>query len=328
MTHSSPAPLPLFLLPPVLLSGCLAPAPAPRGPATDPASIVLADETGAEAIVAPAFGGRVLAFRPAGAADGENLFWTNPLDDIVISGWPNHGGEKTWIGPQEFWSEMTGTGWPPPAFFDCGRYHVWPGATSNAVTLLSPSPGDTVCPFIVERAISLANGALRVESRLRPLPKSGDAPSRALDEYIAWSVAQVPHSPRVAVRTLPPARVQDGSKTGPNFPTPAVQDGGILVFDLTGIDFNAKAFFDADAIAIELEGGSLVARRIPGPDDPAPNAVPFPEHARAELYSGSVGGHPDVRYIELEFTSTGIRPLIVEYSFLPDTPCDKALLHP
>ena len=225
-------------------------------------------------------------------------------------------------------SEMTGTKWPPPAFFDSGRYHVWPGSTSNAVTLLSPSPGDTVCPFIVERAISLANGALRVESRLRPLPKSGDSTARPLDEYIGWSVAQVPHSPRVAVRTMPPARFQNGNGNDPKLPEPTMHDGGILVFDLSAIDVNAKAFFDADAIAVELAGGSLVARRLPGPDDPAPRAVPFPEHARAELYSGCVGGHPDVRYIEVEFTSTGIQPLLVEYSFQPDTPCDKALLHP
>ena len=37
---------------------------------------------------------------------------------------------------------------------------------------------------------------------------------------------------------------------------------------------------------------------------------------------------PAKRYLELEFTSTGTRRLVVEYAFLPDVPCDRALARP
>ena len=309
----------LSLLPLALaLAGCA----TCRGDESD--GIVLSDGTGASAALAPAVGGRILAFRPAGASG--NVFWTPQPGDLVLYGWNNHGGEKTWIGPQARWSGMAGKGWPPPAFFDQDRYEVLPGATAAAATLLSPAPEGGDCPLRVERAVSLTNGVLRVESRLVPKP-GADVPDGA-DAFIAWSVVQTPFARRVAVRSAPPARILNGEGGADPLPGPAKADGGILVFDLAAVDgaANAKAYFDADAIAAELPGGTLVARRVATPDDPDPASVPFPEHARAELFAGGLDASPAKRYLELEFTATGTRRLIVEYSFLPGVPCDAALV--
>ncbi len=311
----------LSLLPLALaLAGCV----TCRGDESD--GIVLSDGTGASAALAPAVGGRILAFRPAGASG--NVFWTPQPGDLVLYGWNNHGGEKTWIGPQARWSGMAGKGWPPPAFFDQDRYEVLPGATAAGATLLSPAPEGGDCPLRVERAVSLTNGVLRVASRLVPKP-GADVPDGA-DAFIAWSVVQTPFARRVAVRTAPPARILNGEGGADPLPGPAKADGGILVFDLAAVDgaANAKAYFDADAIAAELPGGTLVARRVATPDDPDPASVPFPEHARAELFAGGLDASPAKRYLELEFTATGTRRLIVEYSFLPGVPCDAALVRP
>ncbi len=297
------------------LAGCSA-----RGNAPD--ETVLSDATGAAAVVAPAAGGRILAFRPAGASG--NVLWNPPPGDSILYGWENHGGEKTWIGPQARWRGMAGKGWPPPAFFDQDAYEVLPGASAAAATILSPAPEGGDCPFRVERAVSLSNGVLRVASRLVPAPGSGSADGA--DEFIAWSVAQTPFARRVAVRTAPPARILNGEGGDP-LPEPAAAGGGVLVFDLAPLEglSNAKACFDADAIAAELAGGTLVARRVATPDDPDPASVPFPEHARTELFAGGLETDPAKRYLELEFTATGTRPLRVEYSFLPGVPCDAAL---
>ena len=299
------------------LAGCAA-----RGDGK-PGEIVLSDAAGAAAVVAPAAGGRILAFRPAGATG--DVFWTPPAGDSILYGWDNHGGEKTWIGPQARWRGMAGKGWPPPAFFDQARYEVRPGATAAAATLLSPAPEGGDCPFRVERAVSLSNGVLRVASRL--VPASDAAADAKADEFVAWSVLQTPFAHRVAVRTAPPARLLNGEGGSDPLPGPSAAAGGVLVFDLAPLEgtSNAKAYFDADAIAAELPGGTLVARRVPTPDDPGPASVPFPEHARAELFAGGLDASPAKRYLELEFTATGTRPLRVEYSFLPGVPCDAAL---
>ena len=299
---------------------------APPEEAVEPDGVVLSDGTGATALVAPAAGGRILAFRPAGAPG--NVFWTPPPGDSILYGWNNHGGEKTWIGPQARWSGMAGKGWPPPAFFDQALYEVLPGATAAAATLLSPAPEGGDCPFRVERAASLSNGVLRVESRLVPAGGAGAA-DRA-DDFIAWSVLQTPFARRVAVRPAPPARVLNGEGGADPLPEPAKADGGVLVYDLSAVDgvANAKGYFDADAIAAELPGGTLVARRVAMPEDPDPASVPFPEHARAELFAGGLDASPAKRYLELEFTATGTRRLVVEYAFLPDVPCDRALARP
>ena len=285
--------------------------------------IVLSDATGAAAVVAPAAGGRILAFRPAGAPG--NVFWTPPPGDSILYGWNNHGGEKTWIGPQARWRGMAGKGWPPPAFFDQDRYEVLPGATAAAATILSPAPEGGDCPCRVERAVSLSDGVLRVESRL--VPAAGAGAADGADEFIAWSVLQTPFARRVAVRPAPPARVLNGEDGADPLPEPDKADGGVLVYDLAAVDgvANAKGYFDADAIAAELPGGTLVARRVATPEDPDPASVPFPEHARAELFAGGLDASPAKRYLELEFTSTGTRRLVVEYAFLPGVPCDRAL---
>ena len=319
---------PRHALPILPLALALAGCSAREGLASD--ELVLSDGTGATAVVAPEAGGRVMAFHPAGTAGTRNVFWTNPLDDPTMAGWPNVGGEKTWIGPQSRWRGMAGKAWPPPAFFDRERYEIVHGATNGAATIRSPAPPESGdCPFAVERAFSLAGGVLRVESRLVPARDAG-APADA-DGFVAWSVAQTPHARRVAAQLAPPARFENGTDGDSPLPEPATAGDGVLVFDLDALavsNGNGKAYFDADAIAAEFPDGTLVARRVPAPDDPDPASVPFPEHARAELYAGQLDDRPDLRYLEIEFTATGTRPLRVEYSFLPGVPCEEAIPRP
>lgn len=312
----------VFLPLALALTGCVS------GRGGERPEIVLADGSGAEAVLAPAAGGRVLAFRPAGAPGGANVFWTPPSGDSLLFGWVNHGGEKTWIGPQARWPGMAGKGWPPPAFFDQDRYETLPGAAASAATLLSPAPAGGDAPFRVERAVAVSNGVLRVASRLVPLADA--AAAGGPDAFVAWSIAQVPFARRVAVRLLPPGRVLDGPAGEQPLPEPARAGEGLLVFDLSPLAEagGGKAYFDADAIAAELPGGTLLACRVAAADDPDPASVPFPEHARAELYAGGAEGGPEQRYLEIEFTATGTRTLRVEYSFLPGVACDAALARP
>ena len=310
------------------------PSPAPAqtlgAMRTSAPLVTLASPDGSSATVAPSLGGSVLSFTPAGAP--RNLFWSGP-EHSKLTGWHNHGGEKTWIGPQGLWPSVNGgPSWPPPLFFDRTPFSSEPAAPAEAaaVTMRSAQPGAFACPFSVERRVSLDGGTLAVEARLlpradgvapkarkscKPLPESDD-------DWHVWSVAQVRYGRRTAIRTGAPWRFDGPGGDG----TPLRQvssDGTFRVFEIDDGETRGKMFFDGDAIAVEYPEGSLVARRIPAEDDLA--GPRFPLHAPAQLFSGYDGDPVDQRYLELEFTAVGLRTLRVEFSFVPGCGCLEAL---
>ena len=292
--------------------------------------VSLSSPGGSSASVAPSLGGRVLSFLPAGAP--ENLFWNGP-EDSRLGAWRNHGGEKTWIGPQGLWPSVNGgPSWPPPLFFDRDPFSADPAAPAEArtVTMRSEQPGAFACPFSVERRVSLDGATLAVEARLLPRADGKEAKARrglkALpktdEDWHVWSVAQVRYGRRAAIRSGAPWRFDGPGDDG----SPIRQissDGTFRVFEIDGGETKGKIFFDGDAIAVEYPEGSLVARRVPGEDDlPGPR---FPLHAPAQLFSGYDGDPVSQRYLELEFTAVGLRTLRVEFSYFPGLGCLDAL---
>jgi hypothetical protein len=63
-----------------------------------------------EAIVVPAFGGRLMHYARVG---GENWLWNGPAD--AKDTYMRWGGDKTFIGPHTMWQFTMAQAWPPPA---------------------------------------------------------------------------------------------------------------------------------------------------------------------------------------------------------------------
>ena len=275
-----------------------------RSPAT-PIVLRSGDST---AVVAPAFGGRVMEFHPGGLP---NVLWTCPLEDTNLSGWPNHGGEKTWIGPQSVWKEMSPSGWPPPAFFDAAAYTVT-ASSSNSVTLLSPM--DREWRLRVERTITLTGNELEIVSRIiAPKGKPPISPS----ELLAWSVVQVPYSYKTAVYPVEPGRVENGVDNAKPLPEPELRDG-LLHLNLPEPCISGKVGFDASAFVSETPNGTLVVSHLsPLPADTPPESRPLP----ASFYAGAHGkpetAPPELRYVELEFMTPADRPHAISLTFVP-----------
>lgn len=291
--------------------------------------VALSDNAGSTASVAPSLGGRVLSFVPARAPG--NLFWNGPAESM--GGWRNHGGEKTWIGPQGLWPSVNGgPSWPPPLFFDQTPFSSDPAAPAEAraVSMRSAEPGRFQCPFGVERRVSLEGGTLAVEANLVPradgaVPKARrglKALPKTDDGWHVWSVAQVKYGRRAAIRTAAPWRY-DGPG-GDGSPLRQISSDGVFrVLEIADDEAKGKIFFDGDAIAIEYPEGSLVARRIPSEDDIA--GPEFTLHAPAQLFTGYHDDPENWRYLELEFTAVGLRTLRVEFTFVPGAGCLEAL---
>ncbi|MBV9470474.1 MAG: hypothetical protein JO316_22200 [Abitibacteriaceae bacterium] len=63
-----------------------------------------------EAIVVPALG-RVMRY---GRVGGPNVLWnSDPNKQYKAGDWKNWGGDKTWPAPQNWWTVLSGQGWPP-----------------------------------------------------------------------------------------------------------------------------------------------------------------------------------------------------------------------
>ena len=293
---------------------------------------VLRDASGSEAVVEPEFGGRVMSFSPRGA--GRNVFWNAPAGSIDLNGWANHGGEKTWIGPQNLWPKIKGgPSWPPPKHFDSAEFPVESGSCDQTRSLSMASPavsGGDACPFGVKREVSLEGEVLSVVARLVPsgceIPEEAGLPAGS-DDWHVWSIAQVPWSAEFAIRKTGLGRFKDVSSATNVFSAaaPEAEGAGVVTMAINPESNNGKIFFDGDAIAVGYPDGALVARRVPNDDDV--DDYPFPLHGRAQLFTGWHGKRDagGVRYLELEFTSVGTRPLKMEFSFVAGVSAEEAL---
>lgn len=316
-----------------IASATLASLPVRTAAETAPDARVLKDSTGAEAVIAPQYGGRVMSFTTVDAK--RNLFWNAPAGAIDLNGWKNHGGEKSWIGPQNLWSAIKkGRSWPPPAHFDSASFKVRDTGEGGADSISMDSPfasGGDACPYGVHRSVSLENGTLRVVSRLVSAPEAPD-PEAGLpaeeNEWHVWSIAQVPWSAEVALRKTGLGRLNDGGSIERGVfavrgaPAP---ESSVTTLAIDPDAVSGKLFFDGDAIAVGYPDGALVAHRIAGAGDTLD--YPFPKHGRAQLYTGWHGKRDEggEKYLELEFTAIGAQPLEMEFSFFPGATAAEAL---
>ena len=238
------------------------------------------------AVVVPEFGGRVTSLQ---FADGPNLLWVNPRPDDLMWDWRNHGGEKTWIGPQESWKTVGGKTWPPPASFDAEPYVVT-HRSPTSVALLSPA--DTHWNLRASRTIEVFPDRLRVTSELLP---TGDVPAERITN---WSVVQLPPPPRVAVRLTERKRIANGIGEDKPLPGPVRLDDS-LVFDLRSAEASGKCSFDADRFLVDVPGGQLEIRQL---GETLDDGLATPE--RAQIYFAARAELPPgyEPYIEVEFT--------------------------
>ena len=259
------------------------------------------------AVVAPERGGRIMALH---FADGPNLLWVNVRPDRLMWKWRNHGGEKTWIGPQESWKTQGGQAWPPPAFFDADPFVVTRRTPTLIVMLSRP---DTNWNLRVSCTVEVFADRLRVTSELLPVDDAAAMPATRITN---WSVAQLPPPPRIAVRLTGSKRIVNGVDDAKPLPEPARLDGDVLVFDLDRAEASGKGSFDADCFLVDVPGGQLEIRQLGEP--PADDGSAIPD--RAQLYFAARAELPPnyEPYIEVEFA----RPFPdsrqqIEFRFIP-----------
>ncbi len=249
----------------------------------------------------------------------DNMLWTNKIVQVSLYGWINHGGEKTWIGPQESWKKITGKTWPPPLAFDFNPYHVIT-QTSQSVTLRSGV--DTHFNLAVQRHIEIDGDTLHITSKLVPENQVLVNPDLPIAN---WSVAQLPHTETVYVRLCGQKRFSNGSEKDKKLSPPTSVEGhpDILTFSLTGIQVSGKGFFDADMFGLEVPGGCLIVTHAVG--EVHETSADLPE--RAQLYVGSKNDMPPgyEDYMEVEFSQAyPDSEQRVSYTFIPTKPGEDA----
>lgn len=122
------------LLSAILVGLCSAGEPAE--PVGDGALMEIANG-GAVLAVAPAAGGRVVAYRLAGGANVLKASSRPPgaaiPEPAVTNAWFDVSGHQTWVGPQNDWWQAQDLApkrraeratWPPDPWLECGRFHV------------------------------------------------------------------------------------------------------------------------------------------------------------------------------------------------------------
>lgn len=236
-------------------------------------SRIVLENGGHRVEVAPGLGGRVSLY----AANGEsNALWFAMADTPTV-GWLNHGGEKTWLGPQSLWKTLGGKRWPPPAFFDQGRYEVVK-APRGRKSVIIMSPPDTGGGLRVSRTITLLDdGSLMVSSRL---VQCTDSPIVPVEELRLWSVVQVP---------LPKGVEAVSNSDGAVFLTP---EGG------------EKLHEGLSPSPLTAVRGTMQLTA----------ATDTKEDASAAVFFTGTNVPPDSRYAELEFSAPAANGLTVRYT--------------
>lgn len=283
-----------FFLTGIALALGVAAAPRPAdtvadGTAEQPCADLTLEAGPVRVIVAPSLGGRVMAFH---WDDGPNLFWTNPDPSNLLYQWKNHGGEKTWIGPQETWAPITGRTWPPPDTFDAQPYAVT-GRTPTSATLLSGL--DTNWNLRVERTIAVTSDALTITSRI--IPAENAAFSRNVPPT-HWAVAQFPPATRVDAHLVGLKRIHNGMDDSARLPDPIPLADDVVRFSFSDAAAVGKCGLDADRLVAEFPSGRLTMRQVV---EDAVSSRDAPD--RAQIFFGHHSGLPaeHAAYMELEF---------------------------
>lgn len=263
--------------------------------------------------VAPALGGRIMSYMPAGCT---NLLWVAPQDAPLFWGWKNHGGEKVWIGPQENWLEHFGAGWPPPASFDQDKYRKL-SATDTATTLMSAPINIAGTELKILRSVRILDQAdVMVSSRkilTNAIGEDGDF-AELPDTATLWTIAQIPVPDTLYVRLFGQKRFHNTGIDN-NKPLPAPHPAGdLLRFDLADLPQSGKATMDADLFAVPVDNGLFVYRLAN-----SKKHINGDRTDTAQLYVAAAKDLPagtHAPYAELEFALPGLF-LDVTLSYIP-----------
>jgi hypothetical protein len=252
-----------------------------------------------EVVVVPSIGGRVMRY---GFVGRPNMLWENPTvagKPIPLGEWPNTGGDKAWVWPQDDWGKLLPKAWPPPPAADQAGHSLTVVGT-DTVRLES----GRVVPWGVRivRDIRLAPTGTNVHLTTRFVRETaGQSP-----ECAVWTITQVPATPAVWAKLLPSAtRLLGDAKPMSDKPFQALRRTGNVVQVERDPANSTKIGLEADMLAT-VQNNTLFAVRMgnPRPDNAF---ATYQKGERAQIYNQPDNADDAKRgitpYIELEMTS-------------------------
>lgn len=240
-----------------------------------------------EVIVVPAIA-RVMHY---GFVSEPNVLWVNPATagkPVKPGEWPNHGGEKAWVWPQDEWEMRTGREWPPPSATDQVPYQA-EVVRAKAVRLVSPLVAGYGVRVVREIWLEPSGTRVHVRTCLKKLRDGAEFP------VAAWTVAQLPAPELMLARLHPDSSLQGGYKLYSERDFRSVRRMGQILLVERPSDVWVKLGCDADLLAW-FRAPYLLVQRSPFV---AEGLSAYKPGDHAQIYSNS----DDLPYIELGFTS-------------------------
>lgn len=221
-----------------------------------------------------------------------NVLWVNPATEgkpVKPGEWPNHGGDKAWVWPQDEWQIRTGRGWPPPPATDQVPHQV-EVIDGRVLRLVSPLVAGYGVRIV--RDIWLEPKGTRLVTLTR-LEKMRDGAEFAI---AAWTVTQLPSPDLLLVELCVGSRLSQGYKLfSPDDWKSVRRLSDRILLPERRSDVSVKLGSDAEVLAW-FKAPYLVVQKSPLV---AEGLSAYQPGDRAQVYS-----NPDtLPYIELEFTS-------------------------
>lgn len=219
-----------------------------------------------------------------------NTLWVNPATEgvpVKPGEWPNHGGDKAWVWPQDEWEMRTGRGWPPPSATDQVPHQV-EVLDGGIIRLTSPLVAGYGVRIVREIRLEPSGTRVHIQTRLEKRRDGADFP------VAAWVVAQLPLPDVMLARLYPGSTLRDGFKLFREEPWKSIRRlGEDILLPERPSDVPVKLGCDADILAW-FKAPYLVVHR-----SPIANLSDFQPGDHAQIFSNT----DEIPYIELEFTS-------------------------
>lgn len=263
-----------------------------------------------EAVIVPAFGGRLMRY---GKVGGANWLWNGRTDET--GEYMRWGGDKTFPGPHSMWHFTMPRTWPPPAP-DTTEHKV--EVKAHSIVTTSP-PWEAYGGARVIREYRFDKGELVISHRITPVPGSAVP-------VAAWVITQC--EPAVAYVPLPRLSPYKDAVVwlGGNRDAAPMRFASPTLLEIapkTGAVFKLGSHPERPALAAVRNGELFLQRaevevrvRNPKPGEPATQWVPadpnsqYPEGVNGAGLSVEYYHHnlpPPRHYIELELLSP-LRP--------------------
>lgn len=243
-----------------------------------------------EAVVVPAFSGRVMRF---GEVGGANWLWNAAPEKLSGDGFKNYGGDKTFAGPHALWGTFAGNIWPPEPSWDGGVHQatVLPNGHLRTTGTLWRGFGVRVI-----REFSFENDEFVVSQTLEKV----EGEPRVLS---IWQVAQVAPPDAVFLPLNTQSSYQNNfyafGVLNENARVQNVSASLLKITPAAGASYKLGADSPVSAIAA-VKGRSLLLLRSARPEGQYPDGADgagFP----VEFYNHGEDGAG--RYVELELLS-------------------------